>query len=139
MPTKLFVGNLPYRTSEDDIRGMFEEHGDVVSVKLAFDRETQRSRGFAFVEMDRYSDAEAAIETLHETEIAGRKIFVELAKSPQPDAKAETGGASGVPVNPWYVLREIANLSSDNAHRASGMASAALAAPRLPKREPSKS
>ena len=72
---KIYVGNLPFSSSEDEVREVFEQHGTVHSVKLIMDRETGRPRGFGFVEMDE-SDADAAIEALNNTELGGRSLKV---------------------------------------------------------------
>ena len=58
----IYVGNLPYSTTEDDLRAMFERHGEVSSAKVVIDRETNRSKGFGFVEMPDDHDAEDAIK-----------------------------------------------------------------------------
>ncbi len=80
MATKLFVGSLAWSATEDDVRAAFEQAGEVVSVAIPTDRETGRSRGFAFVEMADEAAAKKAIETLNETEIAGRSIIVNEAR-----------------------------------------------------------
>lgn len=80
MATKLFVGSLAWSATEDDVRAAFEQAGEVVSVAIPTDRETGRSRGFAFVEMADDAAAKKAIETLNETEIAGRSIIVNEAR-----------------------------------------------------------
>ncbi len=75
----LFVGNLPYTTSDDDLRQMFEPHGDVDSARVITDRETGRSRGFGFVEMAD-SAANDAIEALNGSDIGGRELVVNEAR-----------------------------------------------------------
>lgn len=79
MSKSIYVGNLPWSSTEDDIRSAFENYGSVNSVKLIEDRETGRPRGFGFVEMDDEA-ALAAIEGLDGTEIGGRTIKVNEAK-----------------------------------------------------------
>jgi cold-inducible RNA-binding protein len=79
--TKLFVGSLPWSVSDDKLKEMFEAHGTVVSAKVITDRDTNRSRGFGFVEMESDSDASNAIKALNETEIDGRNIVVNEAKA----------------------------------------------------------
>ncbi len=79
MTITMYVGNLPYTASEDEIRDLFAQHGEVFSVKLITDRETGRPRGFGFVEMDD-DQAEAAMESLNGTEIGGRLLRVNEAK-----------------------------------------------------------
>jgi len=72
----IFVGNLNYAVSEDDLKGIFEEFGELSSVKVIKDRFTSRSKGFGFVEMDNDEDAKKAIEQLNGTEVEGRDIVV---------------------------------------------------------------
>ncbi|MEI7818895.1 MAG: RNA-binding protein [bacterium] len=80
MATKLFVGSLAWTATEDEVREAFAEVGEVVSVAIPTDRETGRSRGFAFVEMANEEDAKKAVEQLNEKEIAGRNIIVNEAR-----------------------------------------------------------
>ncbi|MGD8771723.1 MAG: RNA-binding protein, partial [Gammaproteobacteria bacterium] len=68
----IYVGNLAFRTTEDDLRQLFAEHGEVSSVKIIADRETGRSRGFGFVEMPNQAEAEAAINAINDTDVGGR-------------------------------------------------------------------
>ena len=77
---KLFVGNLAFATTEDTIRSLFDEHGAVESVALITDRDTGRSRGFAFVEMSDDSQAESAIAALNGMELDGRALNVNEAR-----------------------------------------------------------
>ena len=79
MQKKIYVGNLPFDSTEDQIRELFEAHGTVESVTLITDRETGRLRGFGFVEMDQ-AGAEAAIKALDNTEFNGRTIKVNQAR-----------------------------------------------------------
>ncbi|HMN47994.1 MAG TPA: RNA-binding protein [Ignavibacteriaceae bacterium] len=81
MSTKLFVGSLPWSVDDDALRETFEGHGNVVSAKIVKDRDTGRSRGFGFVEMENSSDAQNAIKALNESELKGRNIVVNEAKS----------------------------------------------------------
>ena len=80
----IFVGNLPFTTQDDDLRSLFSAHGDVSSAKVITDRETQRSRGFGFVEMSDDAAGKAAIEALDGSEIDGRRINVNEARPRQP-------------------------------------------------------
>ena len=66
---KLYVGNLSYDTSEDALRGLFEQHGEVASVAIITDRETGRSKGFGFIEMAEDSAAQAAMDALDEVSV----------------------------------------------------------------------
>ncbi|MCC5915880.1 MAG: RNA-binding protein [Cryomorphaceae bacterium] len=77
---KIYVASIPFRTSEDDLRSAFENYGDVSSVRIIKDRETQRSRGFGFVEMDNDSDAQSAIDGLNGSEFQGRELVVNEAR-----------------------------------------------------------
>lgn len=79
MAKSIYVGNLPFSASEDEVRDAFAQYGEVLSVKLITDRETGRPRGFGFVEMND-SDAEAAIEALDNTDFGGRNIKVNEAR-----------------------------------------------------------
>ena len=76
----IYVGNLSYETSEDDLRNMFEAHGQVDRASVVMDRMTNRSKGFGFVEMPNDSEARAAISALNENETQGRKMTVNEAK-----------------------------------------------------------
>ena len=76
----IYVGNLSYSMTEDDLRNLFAAHGTVDNVSVAVDRATGRARGFGFVEMPNESEARAAMEALNETEIQGRKIMVNEAR-----------------------------------------------------------
>ena len=73
---KLYVGNLPFSLTEEQLESMFAEHGKVVSVAMPIDRETGRKRGFAFVEMESKEDADNAIQHFNGQTIYGRKIVV---------------------------------------------------------------
>ena len=79
MQKKIYVGNLPFNSTEEQIRQLFEQHGTVESVTLVTDRETGRLRGFGFVEMDQ-AGAEAAIKALDNTEVDGRTLKVSEAR-----------------------------------------------------------
>src|SRR5262245_61574832 len=80
MAKRLYVGNLSYSVSSDDLQQIFEQYGPVRSAQVLTDRETGRSRGFGFVEMDNDPDAEAAIENLDGQEHDGRRLTVNEAK-----------------------------------------------------------
>lgn len=80
MSTKLFVGSLPWSVKDSRLQELFEVHGSVVSAKVITDRETGRSRGFGFVEMENSSDADNAIKALNNSELEGRNIVVNEAK-----------------------------------------------------------
>ncbi|RPI71907.1 MAG: RNA-binding protein [Ignavibacteriales bacterium] len=80
MSTKLFVGSLPWAVNDDALKEAFEVHGKVVSAKVITDRETGKSRGFGFVEMENEADANNAIQALNNSELKGRNIIVSEAK-----------------------------------------------------------
>ncbi|RMF38636.1 MAG: RNA-binding protein [Planctomycetota bacterium] len=89
--TNIYVGNLSFRATEDDLRDEFSQHGEVSSVNIITDRETGRSRGFAFVEMPNADEAQAAIEATNGKEIAGRGVTVNEAR-PRTDRPRGGGG-----------------------------------------------
>jgi RNA recognition motif-containing protein len=93
MTKKLYVGNLPFQTSEDDLSDMFSQAGNVESVRIITDRDTGRSRGFGFVEMADDA-AEKAIEQLNGTELGGRALTVNEAR-PQVNRGGGGGGGRG--------------------------------------------
>jgi cold-inducible RNA-binding protein len=76
----IFVGNLNFKTSEDDLRKLFESHGSVSRVTILTDRETGRSRGFAFVEMSDAEEGNKAIAALNGTELEGRTLNINEAR-----------------------------------------------------------
>jgi RNA recognition motif-containing protein len=78
--TKLFVGSLPWAVNDEALKEAFEAHGAVVSAKVITDRQTGRSRGFGFVEMENEADASNAIQALNGTDLKGRNIIVSEAK-----------------------------------------------------------
>ena len=80
MSTRLYVGGIPYRTTEDAMREAFAQAGEVTSVKIIIDRMTGRSRGFGFVEMSTDEETQKAITTLNGTELDGRTLTVNEAK-----------------------------------------------------------
>jgi RNA recognition motif-containing protein len=90
--TTIYVGNLSYDTTEEDIRQVFAQHGEVASVSIVTYRETGRSRGFAFVEMPDGDEAKEAIEKVNETEIAGRSITVSESRPKQDRPRGGVGG-----------------------------------------------
>lgn len=80
MATKLYVGKLSYATTEDELKALFAEHGNVTDVQVIKDRESGQSKGFGFVEMDNDEEAQAAIKTLDGKEVGGRTIVVNVAR-----------------------------------------------------------
>mgnify|MGYP003700607171 CR=1 FL=1 len=91
---KLYVGNLPYSCTEDRLREIFEEHGEVASAALVMDRETGRPRGFGFVEFNDDNNARAAIEALNGTNVDGRDLTVNEAR-PRENRGGGGGGRGG--------------------------------------------
>lgn len=87
----IYVGNLSYQATEDEVRDLFGKYGDVDRVKLVEDRETGRPRGFGFVEMS--SGGDEAISALHDQEFQGRKLTVNEAR-PRPE-RPNRGGRGG--------------------------------------------
>ena len=81
MSTKLFVGSLPWSVNDQKLKETFEQHGSVLSAKIIMDRDTNKSRGFGFVEMENSTDASKAIKALNDSEIDGRNIVVNEAKA----------------------------------------------------------
>ena len=81
MSTKLFVGSLPWSVDDAALKNTFSKHGTVVSAKVIMDRETGKSRGFGFVEMENPSEAKTAIRELNESSVNGRNIVVNEAKA----------------------------------------------------------
>ncbi|MDM7915159.1 MAG: RNA recognition motif domain-containing protein [Candidatus Eisenbacteria bacterium] len=90
MGTNLFVGNLPYAATEQDLIDLFSQVGSVVSAQVIFDRETRRSRGFGFVQMADEEAASAAIQRFHQSDVLGRPLTVNEAKP-----RADRGGSDG--------------------------------------------
>jgi RNA recognition motif-containing protein len=72
----IFVGSLPFRLKEAELKAMFEAYGEVKSAKIILDKITRQNKGFGFVEMPNKVEAEKAINNLHESEVMGRKIIV---------------------------------------------------------------
>ncbi len=92
--SKLYVGGIPYRTTEDEMRTAFEEAGTVTSVSIITDRMTGRSRGFGFVEMASEAEAQAAIDRWDGKDFDGRMLSVSMAR-PQGDRPPREGGDRG--------------------------------------------
>jgi cold-inducible RNA-binding protein len=92
MGRRLYVGNLGYGVTQEDLTKMFEPHGTVESAQLIIDRDTGRSKGFGFVEMKTDKEAQAAITGLNGTDSAGRVLTVNEAK---PRTEGGRGGAGG--------------------------------------------
>ncbi len=94
MESKLFVGNLAYSSTEDDLRTMFAQAGTVKSVTIIKDRETGRSKGFGFVEMETQAEAQKAISMLHGQSLRERPLTVNMAR-PREERGPRFGGDRG--------------------------------------------
>ncbi len=93
MARKLYVGNLTYETSSSDLQNLFGQHGTVQSAQVITDRDTGRSKGFGFVEMDSDAEAQAAITAMNGQEVNGRALTVNEAR-PRPERTGSGGGRS---------------------------------------------
>jgi RNA recognition motif-containing protein len=92
MSTKLFVGNLSFKTTENDLQDAFAAHGTVLETNLMMDRMTGRPRGFGFVTMSTPEEAQKAIEALHGAQLDGRPLTVNVAR---PREERPPGGGGG--------------------------------------------
>lgn len=90
----IYVGNIPYQVTQDDIKDVFAEYGTVKQVKLPIDRESGRVRGFAFVDLDTEAQEDAAIEALDGAEWMGRELKVSKAR-PRQDKRPSGSGGGG--------------------------------------------
>jgi RNA recognition motif-containing protein len=90
---KIYVGNMPFGMSEDTLNEMFSKFGEVLSINVIMDRETNRPRGFAFIEMEE-ADARQAITSLSGQEVDGRALKVNEARSRENKGGARRGGGS---------------------------------------------
>ena len=94
MGSRLYVGNLPYSTSEDQLTELFSRAGKVDNIRVMRDMATGRARGFAFVEMSSDDEAQKAITELHEHQLDGRALVVNEAR-PKPEGGFGGGGGGG--------------------------------------------
>ena len=94
MGRKLYVGNLPYETNEQDLQELFAQAGAVESVTVMRDRDTGRARGFGFVEMSSDDDAQNAITKLNDQQFGGRRLTVNEARPQVPRSGGGGGGGS---------------------------------------------
>ena len=90
MESKLYVGNLSYTVTEEQLRELFSQAGTIKEVALIMDRDTQRPKGFGFVEMTTQVEAQKAIEMFNEHELDGRRLMVNMARP-----KEDRGGSRG--------------------------------------------
>jgi RNA recognition motif-containing protein len=94
-PTRLFVGNLPYQTAENDLQDYFAQAGTVTSVNLMMDKMTGKSRGFAFIEFASAEEANKAVEEFHNKEFQGRPLTVNIARPREERPPRWSGGDRG--------------------------------------------
>jgi RNA recognition motif-containing protein len=94
MENKLYVGNLPYAASEEDLKNFFSKAGTVTSVALITDRATGRAKGFGFIEMATAEEAQKAISMFHGQDFMGRALTVNVAK-PREDRPRNSGHGGG--------------------------------------------
>lgn len=95
MAKRLYVGGLPYSTTQDDLQGAFSQAGTVVSATVITDKMTGRSKGFGFIEMSTDEEAEKAIQMWNGQELAGRRLTVNEARPLEARAPRERGGFRG--------------------------------------------
>ncbi len=93
--SRLFVGNLSYRTLENDLQDYFSQAGVVTSVNIMFDKFTGKSRGFAFVELSTPEEANKAVEMFHNKEFQGRQLTVNIARPREERPQGSGGGGGG--------------------------------------------
>jgi len=94
LESKLYVGNLSYNVTEEQLRELFSQAGTIKEVALIMDRDTRRPKGFGFVEMTTQAEAEKAIQMFNEYELDGRKVMVNMAR-PKEDRGSSRGGGGG--------------------------------------------
>jgi len=95
MGNKLYVGNLPYSVRDQELEQAFAAFGTVASAKVMMERDSNRSKGFGFVEMGSDAEAQAAIQGMHDQPMAGRNLVVNEARPLEPRPPRTTGGGSG--------------------------------------------
>lgn len=95
MATNIYVGNLPWTATQDDLVQLFSQYGTVEKTQIISDRETGRSRGFGFVEMSTEEEAQKAIDALHESPYNGRPLTVNIAKPREAGGGGRRGGGYG--------------------------------------------
>ncbi|MEO0082114.1 MAG: RNA-binding protein [candidate division WOR-3 bacterium] len=100
MSQRIFVGNLPFSATEEQLTELFSKHGEVVSASIVKDKFTDRSRGFAFVEMATSEAAAAAISALNGQPMDGRPLTVNQAK-PRPEGGSRSNRGGGFSGNRW--------------------------------------
>ncbi len=93
MAARLYVGNLPYNVTEEDLQDLFSQAGDIKDVTVIKERDTQRSRGFGFVEFNNQPDAEKAIQMFDGYDMDGRRLTVNMAQ--EREERSVAGGRGG--------------------------------------------
>lgn len=91
----IYVSNISFKSSEDELRDLFEQHGEVSSVKIIMDKETQRSRGFGFVEMPNEAEAKQAMQELNGHNFLGKDLTVNEARPKTDSPRGGFGGGGG--------------------------------------------
>lgn len=91
MESKLYVGNLSYTVTEEDLRQLFSQAGEIKEVIVITDRETRRSKGFGFVEMMTQAEAEKAVQMFNNQDLQGRRLMVNVAR-PREERGPRSGG-----------------------------------------------
>ncbi|MGE5140598.1 MAG: RNA recognition motif domain-containing protein [Rudaea sp.] len=94
MESKLYVGNLSYNVSEDELRELFSQAGEIKEVTMILDRDTRRPKGFGFVEFTNQADAEKAIQMFNDYDLDGRRLTVNIAR-PREERSTSGGGYGG--------------------------------------------
>lgn len=95
MAINIYVGNLPWQTTDDELYQLFAQYGAVAKSQVVMDRDTGRSRGFGFVEMANEAEANAAIEALNNSDLGGRPLTVNIAKPREPRGPGGPRGGGG--------------------------------------------
>ena len=95
MEKRLYVGNLSYSTTEDDLETLFKQAGSVVKCELMLDKFTSRSRGFAFIEMGTHEEAEKAVDMFNDQDMDGRNLRVNIARPREERPPRREGGGGG--------------------------------------------
>ena len=95
MSTNLFIGSLAYATTDDGLKAFFEEVGEVASARVVMDRETNRSKGFGFVQFTDEANNQKAVDQLNGKELDGRTINVDIARPKEDRPRRDFGGNNG--------------------------------------------
>ncbi|HOY39676.1 MAG TPA: RNA-binding protein [Bacteroidales bacterium] len=96
----IYVAGIPFKASENELKGLFEEYGEVVSAKIIIDKFTQKSRGFGFVEMSNDEEAQQAISSLNGSEFMGKNLIVNEAKPRTENSFNNNRNSGGYGKNP---------------------------------------